>query len=208
MRRRPRCGNMRAALFRATANSPRRAPMNANLSGQRIVQLAALCLWLLASGLAQAQTTIFVQNNTAHDFEVTDISVSGDPISKSAWKPGANSIAQGERTGVLTLNRSGKVNWMDPTPRFIEPGKTAVFTTTIVAGGGEPIKLRQKLLGTGKSSKMWYAIEGAEGDYKWEMDDDNRDGVWPVGSGQRIPFSFRAYSSNGHEQIEYVFGQR
>ena len=81
----------------------------------------------------QAQTQIFVQNNTSYDFRVDKIAVGGDKISNKAWKRGKDKIPSGERVSVLNINRAGKVNWMDPTPRFIEPGKTAIFTAIIMA---------------------------------------------------------------------------
>jgi hypothetical protein len=176
--------------------------------GVRRLPRWAAALLGLAALTAQAQSQIFVENHTALPLTISGIDVSGDAISQGAWKRGATAIAQGERKKVLTLNRSGKVNWMDPTPRFIEPGKTAVFSTTNNADGhpaARPIVLRQKLTGTGKASKMWYSIQGASEPFAWTLENTTYEGVWSGGGTADIRFSYRAYDDKGDTHVEYVF---
>lgn len=173
----------------------------------------ALCvvgkILLLSINTALAQTQIYVQNNTAYNLHVEDIVVSGDPISKKAWKKGASTIAQGERATLLTLKRAGKVNWMDPTPRFIEPGKTVIFATVLGIEGDvnmQPIKLTQKLFGAGKSSRMWQAVAGAKNTHQWQNDQQDYHGIWQPKGSQQIKFSYRAYKQRSDTHVEYVFG--
>ena len=143
-----------------------------------------------------AQSHIYVDNNTTHNLEVMGLDVTGDPVSKKAFQSGATSILVGERNKVLTLNRAGKVNWMDPTPRFIEPGKTAVFTTSIGTGQGEPLKLRQKILGVGKASKMWYALGDAI-DPHWHQEPGEFAGEWRPTSDRQLAVQ---YAGNGERK--------
>jgi len=163
---------------------------------------------LLFTASAHAQSMVYVENNTSYTIQIEDVVVSGDPISKKAWKKGKSVIAEGNRDMVLSLNRSGKVNWMDPTPRFIEPGKTAIFSTILSIADAQPkhtLKLKQKLFGTGKSSKMWYAIEGAVDQYDWELGETEFQGVWQLTATEEIHFSYRAFKKKGDAQLEYKF---
>lgn len=96
------------------------------------ILVAVLC-YFGAAGAASAQSMIYVDNQTATNLNIVDVSVHGDKINKKAWKKGETSIAPGERKSILSLNRTGKFNWMDPTPRFVEPGKTVTFHAQIVA---------------------------------------------------------------------------
>nr|MBX2886899.1 hypothetical protein [Granulosicoccus sp.] len=75
-----------------------------------------------------AQTHIYVVNGTGAELLVRGVQIGGDAISKKAWKKGVSQIADGDKKKVLAVNRTGKFNWMDPTPRFVEPGKTTTFT--------------------------------------------------------------------------------
>lgn len=177
----------------------------------RLILLASAGLLLININLVQAQTRIFVQNDTPYDLSVAEVSVGGDKISKKAWKQGKNKIPSGERVSVLSIIRAGKVNWMDPTPRFIEPGKTAIFTTEIVPEEmvqAKPIALKQKLLGTGKSSKMWQLIEGAENEHQWQNDDREYQGIWQPKDSQFIKFSYRAYPEKQETHVEYIFSSK
>jgi len=124
--------------------------------------------WMFASSTATAATKVFIQNDTDGEIEVADLVVSGDKLSKKAWSKGKTLIAPGQRISVLSINRTGKFNWMDPTPRFIEPGKTAIFTIALSASNSSiSLSIKQKLLGTGADSKLWYSIDESTGKPDW-----------------------------------------
>jgi len=156
---------------------------------------------------AHAQSRVFIQNDTEFDLVVTDVSTSGGRLSKKAWKTDAQAIARGERKSVLKINRAGKFNWMDPTPRFIEPGKTIIFTTVIAPDGGSniaPLQLRQKLLGTGESSDMWHSIDGTDEKHDWYNDDADYQAVWKPNDTDSIDVQYRIVEEDGDTHVEYV----
>lgn len=165
-------------------------------------------LFLCMANNGIAATSMFVQNDTELEISVDSIDVTGSRLSKKAWKRGETSIPSGNRERVLSVNRTGKFNWMDPTPRFIEPGKTAVFSVALsILDNDEnrPIILRLKLLGTGATSKMWYMISGAQTTVDWEFEPGEFNGKWDASANVTIDFSYRAYEENGDTHVEYVF---
>ncbi len=162
----------------------------------------------LVSFTLLAQTNVYVQNNTNSALEVIDIVVTGDAISKKAWKTGVQEIPAGDREKVLTLNRAGKVNWMDPTPRYIEPGKTAMFSTNIVTAGSTQdtaIVLKQTLTGTGASSKMQHSLDNVDPKQAWTIDHETRQADWSPVAADQITVTYRAYKDSGKTHLEYVF---
>jgi|GEM_PF-4014506 len=170
-----------------------------------LLSLNACLMW----SAANAQTHIYVQNNTAHDLVVTDVSTSGGRLSKKAWKQGETKIATGDRKSVLRINRTGKFNWMDPTPRFIEPGKTIIFSTVIAADGvsdAATIQLRQKLLGTGDSSDMWHSIEGTVEKHDWYNDDAEYTALWGPNNSISVNVRYRTLTDADGTHVEYVLG--
>lgn len=157
---------------------------------------------------AQTQTNIFIQNNSSENLIIKDIVISGDKLSKSAWKKGESAIGKGKREKVLAINRSGKFNWMDPTPRFIEPGKTVVFATTVIIESvtdSNEFQLRQKLFGTGKSSKMWHSSASNKKAQDWANDEQDYTTMWSASEGRQFSISYRTYKEKSNVHIEYVF---
>ena len=166
-----------------------------------------LSLDLGAQQFAHAQTHIYVKNDTQHLLRIHKSEVSGAKIDSKAWKQGAAKVAAGERERVLTIIRKGKVNWMDPTPRFIEPGKEVVFSTMVSVDGESrtPIALRQKLLGTGKTTKMWY-LAAAEGDQpQWHIDEVSHRVYWSTSKQGQWAVDLRAYREGSKTHVEYTF---
>lgn len=165
---------------------------------------------VLCSQTVSAQTQIFIENNTDYNLVVSDAGLSSGRLSKKAWKAGLVTVAPGERGRVLSINRTGKFNWMDPTPRFVEPGKTVVFSSDVTVDGidgASPIKLRQKLLGTGSSSNMWHGIAVApdSGEQEWVNDDQQYRGTWTLDGENELSYVFRSYADDGETHVEYVF---
>lgn len=172
------------------------------------IVLAGALLFVSAVINAQTQTHIFIQNNSSENLIVKDVVISGDKLNKKAWKKGESAIAQGKREKVLAINRSGKFNWMDPTPRFIEPGKTVVFATTVIiesAPDSTEFQLRQKLLGTGKSSKMWHSSASNQTAQDWANDEQDYSAVWAAAEGNKLSVNYRTYKEKSNVHIEYVF---
>lgn len=162
---------------------------------------------LLPAGQVHARTDIYLMNGTEYDLNIQDVQPSGSKISKKAWKKGVQQIPIGQREKVFSVNRTGKFNWMDPTPRFVEPGKTTTFTATIAIpqiDGSRPLELKIKLLGTGKSSKMWYSVGGAVQQHDWVADVLEIKGLWQVTSAIALPFVYRTYVEKGKTHVEYI----
>lgn len=181
--------------------------MNRFISPGRVAIVFGAVLGL-CSNAAIAATSIFVQNNSSVELKIDSIAVTGSSLSKKAWKGGEVVVAQGARERVLSINRVGKFNWMDPTPRFIEPGKTVVFSVTVQVENQQdtnPIMLQQKLLGTGSTSKMWYRVSGAESSFEWEFEPGLFEGQWQVNTNHAIRFSYRAYLDGDNTHVEYIF---
>ena len=65
---------------------------------------------------AQTQSHVFVKNETQHPLRIHKSEVGGAKVSAKAWRQGVERVSPSNREIVLTLNRKGKVNWMDPTP--------------------------------------------------------------------------------------------
>ena len=157
-----------------------------------------LALWLFPFSVI-AQTHIFVQNDTPMELNVVGTEIGGGKLNKKAWEAGANTIAPNERKSVLKINRTGKSNWMDPTPRYIEPGTTIIFTTTIntnLHNSSSTIQLMQKLLGVGKSTKMWQSVSvdsDASSETDWINTRTELSGVWRLNNTTQINYSFRAF---------------
>ncbi len=165
------------------------------------------CFWL--SGNALAQTKIYVDNQTDLDINVIDWSVSGDKVSKKAWKKGEKLVPPGERKSVLSLKRSGKLNWMDPTPRFVEPDKTVIFHTRITLAKlaeDKAVTLLQKLYGEGDTTKMWYAIDGVGEVKEWELHDKEYTSQW-ITQDHEIKIVFKAFKDGNKTHVEYVFSK-
>ena len=159
------------------------------------------------AGAALAQSQVFVQNESGHRLRIDPTSVGGATVSAAVWRQGAASVAPGGREVVLTLNRKGKVNWMDPTPRFVEPGKEVVFATRVSLDGvrGSGIVLLQKLLGTGESTKMWYSVEARGGEQRWSAGAAKQRASWGLDNEWSI--EFRSFEENGETHVEYVVGR-
>ncbi|MBX2824641.1 MAG: hypothetical protein KTR33_07915, partial [Gammaproteobacteria bacterium] len=135
------------------------------------------------------------------------VQIGGDAISKKAWKKGVSQIADGDKKKVLAVNRTGKFNWMDPTPRFVEPGKTTTFTvelgSALSAAEEQTLALKLKLLGTGKSSKMWYTLGGATTEFDWQLEPEEFEAQWSADVDTTFSVSFRAYEDGGKTHVEY-----
>lgn len=172
-----------------------------------------LLLWIVVgfslalghAGAAQAQSRVLVKNDSPHHLRIDPTSASGATVSAAVWRQGATSIAPGGREIVLTLVRKGKVNWMDPTPRFVEPGKEVVFSTRVSADNapGSGVVLLQKLLGTGEATKMWYSVETRGGEQRWHADAVTHRAS--LGPGNAI--EFRSFEQDGETHVEYVVGR-
>ena len=101
---------------------------------------------------------------------------------------------------------------MDPTPRFVEPGKTVVFSAEVGVDGSagvNTIRLKQKLLGTGSSSRMWHGIAMAQdvGTQDWMNDTQDYSGTWKIDDEKVVSFVYRTYMDEGETHVEYIFGE-
>jgi len=166
------------------------------------ILLLLLSFFVPSAGIAA--TMIYVHNGTDGAIEVVDLKVEGDPLSKKAWKKGNAVIPAGERVSILSINRTGKFNWMDPTPRFIEPGKTAVFTAQLRSGAsGNLLTIKQKLFGTGAGSKLWYSI-GEMASPEWNLPFDEISGVWSSNGSNKLRYVYRALKTQKDDNLELV----
>lgn len=171
----------------------------------RLLASIIFVVCLGVSAVTKAATEIFVQNDTDENIHVVDVRVNGDPLSSKAWKVGASIISPGVRTGVLSINRTGKFNWMDPTPRFIEPGNTVVFTVQLRSDSAEKLlTLKQKLLGTGAGSKLWYAINDPDGHVKWLLPFNEITGTWLKDKPAKLNYIYRAIETKKDNNLELV----
>lgn len=149
-----------------------------------------------------------VKNETQQVLRIEPTSVSGAMVSANVWRRGVASVAPGGRETVLTLNRKGKVNWMDPTPRFLEPGKEIVFSTPVRLDNapGSPLVLLQKLLGTGESTNMWYSVDTGGGRQPWHVGEAAHRASWEPDKSERWSVAFRSFEEDGETHVEYVVG--
>lgn len=163
-----------------------------------------LVLIVLAMNLSAA-TEVYVENNSDLEFAVTALEVSGDALSKKAWKRGENLIPAGKRIKVLSINRTGKFNWMDPTPRFIEPGKTAIFTIQISdTTSKQSVVIKQKLLGTGSGSRLWYSMEIADESQDWLSPYEEANHTPSSDSTEKRQFTYRALKTDKDDHLELL----
>ena len=171
--------------------------------------LFSLGLGLACPVAAQVQSHVFVKNETQQAIHIRETELGGAAVSAKAWSQGAQHVAPGERGIVLTINRKGKVNWMDPTPRFLEPGKELVFSTLVVQDGPPQASavLLQKLLGTGDATKMWYSVGAPGREQEWYMDDVAPGAGWKTAKSARWVVDFRSFAQDGETHLEYVFRQ-
>ena len=96
---------------------------------------------------------------------------------------------------------------MDPTPRFIEPGKTAFFATKIntdKASDVSPLVAAQKLTGTGSGSKMWHRVEGTVEIFDWTLDHTEFTGVWTSATNQAFSVVYHAFKQEKDTHVEYI----
>ena len=98
---------------------------------------------------------------------------------------------------------------MDPTPRFIEPGKEVVFSTLVTRDDAPdtPIVLLQKLSGTGKTTKMWYSVGTEGGERQWYIEESMHLASWWTTKSERWTIDFRSYREDGETHVEYTFRQ-
>ncbi len=169
--------------------------------------LIALSVAGTGSASAQTQSHVYVRNETQHAIRVQDVELSGAAVSARPWTQGKPSVSPGERAIVLTLNRKGKVNWMDPTPRFIEPGKEVVFSSVIRRDDAPEatLVLLQKLFGTGESTKLWYSAEASGQERQWHIDESVHQLTWTAPPSRRWAVDLRSFQEDGETHVEYTF---
>ena len=174
------------------------------IEATRSLAIALLLSLFALSTNAIAATQVVIENNTSAMIEVIKLSVDGDPLSKKAWKKGKAQIAAGQDGVVLSINRTGKFNWMDPTPRFIEPGKTAFFTIELRIQNSTftPPAFKQKLLGTGSGSRLWYLVETTEDTGKWTLPFTTITGVFEPD----IKYVYRAIKTDKDDNLQIIIG--
>lgn len=190
----------RIARYRVTA-----ADIPPGIQVSRLVLVLTFAALCFLPALSSAATRVFVLNNSDTEIEVTQVSVDGDKLSKKAWKKGQMKISPGERASVLSINRTGKFNWMDPTPRFIEPGKTAIFTIQLHSNQlSQPITIKQKLLGTGSGSKLWYAMDNPSGFPNWTLPYVELAGQLPAGNSASVNYQYLAIATDSDDDLELI----
>jgi hypothetical protein len=169
----------------------------------------SLSFGLAWPAFAQTQSHVYVKNETRHALRIHGSEAGGAEVNAKAWQQGVGSVSPGGRAIVLTLNRKGKVNWMDPTPRFIEPGKEVVFSTLVtrVDAPDRPVVLLQKLLGTGQTTTMWYSIGTESGERQWHIDESLHRASWRTTQSERWTIDFRSYREAGETHVEYTIRQ-
>lgn len=170
-------------------------------------QMLFACLILpLACGMTQAASKIYIANETGVTLYVNSVTVSGAALSKKVWKALVDVIPPGERLAILSINRTGKFNWMDPVPRFIEPGKTSFFTSAISfekQPGAMPLIVTQKLPGTGSGSKMWHRAEGTVETFDWTLDTGEVAGTWSPAGDRVLTVRYHTFKEDKDTNIEY-----
>ena len=166
-------------------------------------------LSLLFAGGVQAQSHVYVKNDSQVPLQIQKSKTGGAHLSNKAWMRGASSVAPGAREIVLSLKRKGKNNWMDPTPRFVEPGKEVVFSTIVSVGEStsSSMVLLQKLLGTGKTTKMWYSIDAGSEKRQWYIDESMHRVDWARSGAERWAIQFRSFRQKGETHVEYTFSR-
>lgn len=73
----------------------------------------------------------------------------------------------------------------------------------MAADDAQLLALKLKLLGTGKSSKMWYTLGGATSKFGWQLDIDRFSAEWQVDASTLFIVSFHAYEDGEKTHIEY-----
>jgi len=162
-------------------------------------------IWLGIPTFGSAATKVYVQNDTDSEIEVIELLVGGDKLSKKAWSKGKTMISPGQRISVLSINRTGKFNWMDPTPRFIEPGKTAIFAISLRTSiSNKLLTIKQKLLGTGADSKLWYSIDEPSGTPDWVLPFGEISGNWSNDETGGLRYIYRALKTENDDTLELI----
>lgn len=170
----------------------------------RLLSLLVLLTAFVLSNTTYAATRVLVRNNTNLPVEIIKLSVDSDPLSKKTWKKEATRIASASEAAALSINRTGKFNWMDPTPRFIEPGKTAFFTIQLRIGDTDSsLVFRQKLLGTGSGSRLWYRVESSDDKDQWTLPYQEISGSLIQGVG----YVYRAVKTDKDDNLEIVISE-
>lgn len=110
---------------------------------------ALLCLGLLLSAAVQAQSYVYLTNNTEQTLEL-NIQQSGASLVKGEhWKQHATQVPPLATVKFLEMNRDTGIKW----------GKSYEFNTQITAQNGTVTSIKQKLTGTWNFSRMWHGIE-------------------------------------------------
>ena len=131
-------------------------------------------LFSLLIGSAQAETNIYVQNNTPHTITV-NTKVEGPPLKRGAWSHRAIKVQPYERKGILRLQR-----------RWRKTGhkrkKSSVFKTRLTIGQGPALEIRQRLRRRpiGPKLQMWQSA----GKSPWVNDRRPRTMAWAAVKGQ------------------------
>ena len=178
------------------------------LSKTRRLHLLAFTLlpsaFLLGNSLAQAETRVFVQNNTPHLFTV-DSSQTGAALDRGRWRQLVTVVEPAARTEVIRFNRD----------EGIRKHKIFVFLTrlnlTIKAIGRDSsahgmIQLRQQLRGSDVNSHMWQSLAGSGFEDPWFDDRQTHRASWNV-AGHNIEIKYRAFFTGTDDNVEYVLNE-
>jgi len=152
----------------------------------KIFLAAAVCF--IAPSIANADTYVYVQNNTPFAFPVEIVRPSGLALGTQYWKSGVSFINPGQRARIYQTNRDSGV----------KSGKYYEFHCMLSMDGSK-FALKQRLKGTTFFSDLWQSVQGQS----WYSDRSTHQATWDTGK-TRFNIKYRAYFTGGADDIEYI----
>src|SRR3954470_12500767 len=147
-----------------------------------------VCLFAGMSSFAEADTRIFVQNNTPFTFE--SLAMAPSNLRSASWEIGANEAGPAQRAKVFTFKRD----------KGITSGKEFEFTTRLRLNASD-LYLRQKVRGLWVNSHLWQSISGPGFDDPWFDDRGTHHASW-MPNGVPLKIQYRAYFTGTDDDIE------
>jgi sphingomyelin phosphodiesterase len=144
------------------------------------------------SGVASAETVIFLQNNTPFPFSVSISRPEGKALGSQYWKPGETLVYPGQRARILAFNRD----------EGVKDGKVFEFHERIKFDD-DGFSFKQQLKGTTFNSHMWQSVQGKP----WYDDRDTHTADFATAKHQ-FHVKYRAYFTGASDDIEYIVQYR
>ena len=158
--------------------------------------LAALCLSASLVQPAQADSDVYVTNNSAQVLSVS-VSHTGDALLEegSQWQQHVQTLGPWETRMVLSFNR-----WVN-----VKSGKTYNFETVLTNPYGDSVSLHQQVKGYWYNSTLKHGASSGEFSLRWYDDRDiHREQTQMSQAGDATELAFKADATARYDDVYYA----